>query len=112
MGAGDQLHGMTETLDRAAAMAGTVSGSIDGHRSSLLPAVEGLKGQWEGTARVAFEQAHASWDEGITRLVTALQSVGESTQFSSNTYSAANDTNAASLSKVAGMGAFGGQLRA
>jgi WXG100 family type VII secretion target len=103
---------MTDTLDRAAAMAGTVSGSIDGHRSSLLPAVEGLRGQWEGTAREAFEQAHASWDEGITRLVTALQSMGENTQFSSNTYVAANDTNAASLNRVASMGAFGGQLRA
>jgi WXG100 family type VII secretion target len=110
--AGDQLHGMTEALERAAAMAGTVSASIDGHRTSLRPAVEGLRGQWEGTARVAFEQAHASWDEGIARLVTALQTLGENTQFSSNSYIAANETNAANLSKVAGMGAFGGQLRA
>lgn len=109
---GDQLHGMTETLDRAASMAGTVSGSIDGHRSSLLPAVEGLRGQWEGTAREAFERSHAAWDEGIVRLVTALQSLGENTTFSSNTYVAANDTNAANLNNVASLSAFGGALRA
>ena len=63
--------------------------------------------QWEDARwfnRRAFEQAHASWDEGVVRLVAALQSLGESTQFSSNTYTAANDTNAANLGKVAALG--------
>jgi WXG100 family type VII secretion target len=108
----DQLHGVTETLERAASMAGTVSGSIEGHRASLRPTVDALKGQWEGTARPAFDAAHEQWELGITRLVTALNSLGENTQFSSNTYLAADEAGRAGVSQAQGMGAFGGALRA
>ena len=110
--AADQLHGMTETLDRAASMAGTVSDSIDGHMGTLRPAVESMRGQWEGTSRVAFETAHQRWEEGMVRLSTALRALGENTSFSSNTYAQVDATNTTQLNQVASMGAFGGQLRA
>ncbi|MFE9207253.1 WXG100 family type VII secretion target [Micromonospora sp. NPDC007230] len=112
MAAGDQLHGVTETLERAAAMAGTVSGSIEGHRATLRPTVEALRGQWEGTARPAFDAAHEQWEQGITRLVAALNSLGENTRFSSNTYLVADEAGAASLNSAAGHSPFGGALRA
>jgi WXG100 family type VII secretion target len=107
---GDQLHGMTETLDRAAVAAATVSDNIDGHRASLRPAVEALRGQWEGTARTAFETAHQQWEEGVMRLTTALRSLGENTAFSSHTYTQADEANAAQLHQVTSLGAFGGRL--
>ncbi|MBK1789092.1 WXG100 family type VII secretion target [Prauserella sp. ASG 168] len=103
---------MTETLERAAAMAGTVSGNIEGHRSSLRPTVDSLKGQWEGTARPMFDQAHAQWEAGITRLTAALNSLGENTRFSSNTYLAADQTGASGLNAVQGHSPFGGALKA
>ncbi|MGQ0840900.1 WXG100 family type VII secretion target [Actinokineospora sp.] len=109
---GDQLHGVTETLDRAAATAGTVSGSIEGHRGSLRPTVAALKGQWEGTARPAFDQAHAQWETGITRLVAALNNLGENTRFSSNTYTVADESSRSGLQSVEGLSPFGGALRA
>lgn len=102
---------MTETLERAASTAATVAGSIDGHRAALRPTVEALKGQWEGAGRPAFENAHQTWEEGIVRLVTALQSLGENTAYSVNTYVAADETNRANLDKIQGMSAFGGALR-
>jgi len=105
--AGDQLHAMSETLDRAASTAGTVSDTIDGHVGSLRPAVEGMRGQWEGTARVAFENAHRTWEEGIARLTVAMRTLGENTSFSSNTYQQADATNSAQLNKVAAMGITG-----
>jgi WXG100 family type VII secretion target len=95
---------MSETLDRAASMAGTVSDSIDGHMGSLRPMVEGMRGQWEGTARIAFENAHKSWEEGIARLTVAMRTLGENTTFSSNTYQQADATNSAQMNKVASMG--------
>ncbi|RKR91900.1 WXG100 family type VII secretion target [Micromonospora pisi] len=110
--AADQLHGVTETLERAAGMAGTVSGNIEGHRASLRPTVDALKGQWEGTARPAFDAAHEQWEQGITRLVTALNSLGENTRFSSNTYLQADEAGRASVNQAQGAGAFGGALRA
>jgi WXG100 family type VII secretion target len=95
---------MSETLDRAASMAGTVSDSIDGHMGSLRPGVEGMRGQWEGTARVAFENAHRSWEEGIAKLTVAMRNLGENTAFSSNTYQQADATNSAQLNKVQSLG--------
>ncbi|HLL69438.1 MAG TPA: WXG100 family type VII secretion target [Micromonosporaceae bacterium] len=112
MPSGNQLHGVTETLERAAAMAGSVSGNIEGHRAGLRPTVEALKGQWEGTARPAFDAAHSGWEAGITRLTAALNSLGESTSFSSNTYLVADETGAAGLNGVPGYSPFGGALSA
>lgn len=112
MTAAGQLHGVTETLDRAAATAGTVAESIEGHRSALRPMVAALQGQWEGTARPAFEAAHTQWEAGITRLNAALGSLGENTRFSSGTYLSADDSGASALRGVAGASPFGGALRA
>lgn len=106
----DQLHGVTETLERAAAMASTVSGDIEGHRASLRPTVDALKGAWEGTARPAFDSAHAQWEAGIARLTTALNSLGENTRFSSNTYLNADQASASGLNAVQGASPFGGAL--
>ncbi|MEE6258212.1 WXG100 family type VII secretion target [Plantactinospora sonchi] len=111
MAAGDQLHGVTESLERAAAMAGVVSGDIEGHRAALRPTVEALRGQWEGTARPAFDAAHEQWEAGITRLVTALNTLGENTRFSSNTYVTADEAGAAGMNAAAGQSPFGGALR-
>lgn len=102
---------MTETLERAASMAATVSGSIEGHRASLRPTVEALEGQWEGSGRRAFENAHHVWEEGVVRLVAALQSLGENTRYSVNTYVAADEANRANLDRIQGMSAFGGALQ-
>lgn len=110
--AGDQLSGVTESLDRAAAMAGTVAGNIEGHRASLRPMVDALKGSWEGTARPAFDTAHAQWEAGIVRLNAALNHLGDSTRFSSNTYTTADASGASSLHAVVGSSPFGGALNA
>lgn len=106
----DRLHGVTETLDRAAAMAATVSADIEGHRTALRPTVDALKGEWEGTARPAFDAAHAQWEAGLTRLTTALNNLGENTRFSSNTYLVADEASASGLNAVQGASPFGGAL--
>lgn len=102
--AGDQLHALSETLDRAASMAGSVSDSIDGHMSALRPTVEGMRGQWEGTARIAFENAHQRWEEGMARLTVAMRQLSENTTFSSNTYQQADATSQSQLNNVASLG--------
>ncbi|OZM71332.1 hypothetical protein CFN78_21335 [Amycolatopsis antarctica] len=112
MPAGDQLHGVTDSLERGAQMAGNVAGNIEGHRTSLRPTVEALKGQWEGTARPQFDAAHAQWEQGITRLNAAMNSLGENTRFSANTYMAADQSGASSLSATQGHSPFGGALNA
>jgi WXG100 family type VII secretion target len=112
MSTGDQLHGMTETLQQAAAMAGNVAKNIEGHRVSLWPIVDSLKGQWEGTARPAFDAAHAQWDAGVVRLNAALEQLGEGTAFSSNVYLAADEAGSSAMNTAHGMAPFGGATRA
>jgi WXG100 family type VII secretion target len=112
MPAGDQLHGVTETLERAAAMASTVSGDIEGHRAALRPVVAALQGQWEGTARPAFDRAHEQWEAGLTRLIAALTNLGENTRFSSNTYQVADQSGASGIAAAQGHSPFGGALQA
>ncbi|WP_117214445.1 WXG100 family type VII secretion target [Allorhizocola rhizosphaerae] len=112
MPTGDQLHGMTETLQRAASMAGTVATNIEGHRATLRPIVEALKGQWEGTARPAFDAAHAQWEAGIVRLNAALEQLGEGTAYSSTVYVAADEAGSSALNGVQGLAPFGGAMRA
>ncbi|HEV7973964.1 WXG100 family type VII secretion target [Amycolatopsis sp.] len=107
----DQLHGELASLDRAASMAGTVSTDIEGHRSALRPAVEALRGQWEGAAFKAFLPAHEQWEAGITRLVAALGNLGDNTRFSSNAYAMADENSASALTAVQGHSPFGGALQ-
>lgn len=106
------LHGVTESLQRGAQMANTVSTNIRGHQAALRPIVEELKGQWEGTARPAFDMAHANWEQGITRLVNALDHLGETTSYSSNTYDVADQNSQQAIAQVNGMSPFGGVLNA
>lgn len=93
----DQLHGVTETLERAASMAGTVSGDIKGHLTTLRPTVDALKGQWEGTARPIFDAAHADWEAAVTRLTAALDTLSENTKYSVATYVNADEVGASGL---------------
>ena len=93
-------------------MASTVSDNIEGHRMALRPVVDSMKGQWEGTARPAFDAAHQQWEAGIVRLNAALQHLGQSTQFSANTYDAADQASAHGLNSVGSMSPFGGVLSA
>jgi ESAT-6 family protein len=110
MANGDMLHGATGTLDRAASMAATVCTNIEGHRAGMQPMVEALRGQWEGSAYRAFETAHRSWEQGITRLTAALNNLGDNTRFSANTYLATDETNAAGLNAVQSHSPFNGAL--
>ena len=108
----DQLHGVTETLERAAATAGTVADSIDGHRAALRPTVDAVRsGGWEGSARAAFDRAYERWEEGLVRLVGSLRTLGENTTFSVNTYASADEAGQSQMNQIEGMGAFGGALR-
>jgi WXG100 family type VII secretion target len=109
---GDQLHGVTETLERAAATAGTVSDNIEGHRAALRPTVDTVRADgWDGSSRIAFERAYAEWEEGITRLVTSLRGLGENTTYSVNLYSSVDEAGQSRMNQVQGMGAFDGALR-
>ena len=96
----DQLHGVTESLERAASMAGTVSGDIKSHLTTLRPTVDALKGEWEGTARPLFDAAHADWEAAVTRLTAALDTLGENTKYAVATYVNADEVGASSLKAV------------
>ncbi|MDG4831845.1 WXG100 family type VII secretion target [Solwaraspora sp. WMMD1047] len=111
MGA-EQLHGVTETLSQTAGTAGTVTGNMVGHQTTLRGLVETMRGQWEGTTRPAFETAYAGWEDGVTRLVTALTELGDNTRTSGVIYEGADQGATAGFNGLQGGAPFGGATRA
>lgn len=109
MGENEQMQAVTETLDSAAQMAGSVSDAIDGHHNTLMAGVADLRGQWEGTARGAFEGVASEISGAIVGLRDALKQLGEGVGQSSVGYLGANDDVMSTVNRV-DVPAFDGRM--
>lgn len=96
----DQVYGVTETLDQTAAKATDVASTVYGLRQSLAPMIDALTGQWEGTARPVFQEAHAVWNDGMSRLCFALEDLSNNTTFAAAEYTAGDECARTGLSGV------------
>lgn len=108
----DQAHLDPEVVQRAAQMASDVSQQIQVHQRQLGHPVSALAGQWEGMAYQAFVPVYEQWEQGVTRLVNALTSLGENTTVAVATYESADQSSASGITSVAGHSPFGGALQA
>ena len=100
MGENDQSQAVTESLDSAAAMAGQVAGAIDGHHRAMMDGVSQLRGQWEGTARGAFEGVVTVISDSITSLTETIRRVDDAVSISSASYLTANDDVSSTVAAV------------
>lgn len=106
----DQAHLDPEIVQRAATMATNVATDISGHHQTLGQPVAALAGQWEGRAYQAFVPVYQEWEQGVIRLVNALNALGESTGVAVATYSTTDESRGAGIASVAGHSPFGGAL--
>lgn len=106
----DQAHLDPEIIQRAATMAGTVATDIGAHHQALGHPVAALAGQWEGAAYQAFVPVYQQWEQGVVRLVNALNALGENTGFAVATYSTTDESRGAGIAGIAGQSPFGGAL--
>lgn len=108
----DTTQAETDDLQRAASTADSTANNVDGQRMALLGLVNDATARnvWDGTAVVAFRNAHDAWDAGVLRLVTALRELGDGTLTTANTYLATDADVSSGMASVAGQSAFGGAL--
>ncbi|GLY97589.1 WXG100 family type VII secretion target [Actinoplanes sp. NBRC 103695] len=101
MGAEDeQIHGVVDTMGSAAQMASSVSDAINGHHTALMTEVANLRGQWEGTARGAFEGVAGEISDAIVGLRDALTDLGVGVGQSADGYLGANDDVTSTVNRV------------
>lgn len=100
MATNGQLHGDLSYLQRASSMAGNVSTTLSQYQTRMNSAADQIASQWQGTALPAFQNAHATWQQSMNKLVASLSQLGENTNYSSNTYQTADQTAASSFSAV------------
>ena len=108
----DQAYLDPEIVQRAAQMAATVAQEIQVHQRQLGQPVSALAGRWDGLAYQAFVPVYEQWEQGVTRLVNALTSLGENTSVAVATYESADQESASGITSVAGHSPFGGALQA
>lgn len=96
----EQIQGNSDTMGSAAQMAGSVSSAINGHHTTLMNEVANLRGQWEGTARGAFEGVASEISDAIIGLRDALDDLGVGVGQSADGYLGANDDVTSTVSRV------------
>jgi WXG100 family type VII secretion target len=96
----EQVQAVTESLDSAAQMAGQVATAIDGHHAAMMNSVAQLRGQWEGTARGAFEGVVSAISESILGLTETIRGVDDAVTVSSMGYLTANDDVSSAMTAI------------
>lgn len=101
MAQGNQMHMVTESALHAQTMAGSTSDSLHGHVTRLTGEVQGVVGSaWSMDQATAFTTAHASWVDGMAKLITALNKVGADTGAAVNDYDNNDQVLASSIGNV------------
>lgn len=106
----DLAHLDPDIVQRAVTMANGTAANISGHHQKLNGPVTALAGSWEGEAYRAFVPVYQQWEQGVQRLVRALNELADNTSVSVNDYVAADQQRGSHLTSVAGHSPFGGAL--
>jgi WXG100 family type VII secretion target len=98
--AGGSFGTSIDVMQKAAQQVNQVSEEINAELRSLLAQIEPVAAGWKGEAASAFQALMARWNEDAQKLTQALQGISESLGSSTRNYSAAEDSNAAQISKI------------
>jgi WXG100 family type VII secretion target len=99
--AGNFQTGSAEMLQAVQRME-DVNQALQGNLRSLQSEVEGVSGQWVGTAATAFTNLMAKFNEDATRLNSDLQQMAEAVRGNQQAYQATEDAAQSSMSSILG----------
>lgn len=86
------------------ATAGDVDGvnaEVQGELNRIRSVVDGLGGQWQGQAKMAFDELMLRWDDAAMRLSQALTEIAESIRDNSSNFDAGEEEGTQSFNNVA-----------
>ncbi|WP_433606531.1 WXG100 family type VII secretion target [Prescottella agglutinans] len=97
----DQMKTTVETMEATSRRVSDVRSEIQGLLSTLKGEVDAIRGGWEGSAAIAFQNLMEGWDANASSLNQALQDISENIKSNSVSYDAAQQDHTSSLNNVA-----------
>jgi WXG100 family type VII secretion target len=87
-------------MARAATQVGSAVGEIQGAQGRLNAAHDSTMGGWQGSAASAFTQAFAEFNTDFTKVIQALNNLGDKLRASGVNYNTVEDANTTSSNKI------------
>ncbi|WP_027019851.1 WXG100 family type VII secretion target [Corynebacterium sputi] len=95
----------SSTMMTTAGQVDGVNAEVQGELTRLRGTVDGMAGQWQGQAKMAFDELVTRWDAAAHSLSGALTDISETIRGNSRAFDGAEDTGAAAFNQVAAGGA-------
>lgn len=74
---GQQMHAVTESLNRGSAMANTTVADVEGKRTQVNALAADIRAGWHGTApQQGFDPVHGQWNNDVTHALRILEKLG------------------------------------
>lgn len=87
-------------MAQAATQVSTAVGDIQGLQSRLAGAHDSTMGGWQGSAAAAFSNAYTEFNADFTKVINALNNLGDKLRASGVNYNATEEANQASANKI------------
>lgn len=98
--AGNSFGTTFDEMNKAAQAVQQTVQEIQSEQRSLMSALEPIATQWKGQASSAFQQLISRFNEDATKLVQALDAIGQALGANTKNYSAVEEQNNSSISKL------------
>jgi WXG100 family type VII secretion target len=92
-----------QLMAQAATQVGTAVGEIQGQQSRLAGSHDTMMGGWMGQAATAFTNAYLEFNTDFTKVINALNNLGDKLRAAGVNYNATEEANQASANKIAGI---------
>jgi WXG100 family type VII secretion target len=100
--AGSSFGTTFDEMNKAAQAVEQTVTEIQSETRSLVSSLEPIASAWQGSASSAFQQLISRFSEDASKLTTALDAIGQALQANNKNYTAVEETNSTSISKLLG----------
>jgi WXG100 family type VII secretion target len=90
----------SQLMAQAATQVSTTVGDVQGLQSQLAAAHDNLGGGWKGQASMAFTNAYTEFNADFTKVINALNYLGEKLRAAGANYATVEEANTSSANKV------------
>jgi WXG100 family type VII secretion target len=90
----------SQLMAQAATQVSTTVGEVQGLQNRLAAAHDSTMGGWQGTAASTFTNAYTEFNADFTKVITALNYLGEKLRTAGANYATVEEANTSSANKV------------
>jgi len=93
----------SQLMAQAATQVSTAVGEVQGLQSRLAAAHDSMSAGWQGQASTAFSNAYLEFNTDFTKVIAALNNLGDKLRASGANYATVEQANTSSANKIAQM---------